>query len=114
MIFSYTDDLEIPELANAKTDPPENHQYNGSTPPVNTQPSPPHSTPEDTSFASADPPPRPRIKAGDADIQAGEGDLPDVYPIVADYMLYGVYQDWVHQNPVDHLDAGIAEDSNWK
>ena len=26
-------------------------------------------------------------------------------------MLYGVYQDWVHQNLGDQLDRGIAEDS---
>ena len=29
-------------------------------------------------------------------------------------MIYGVYQDWVHQNPGDHLDGGIAEDIKWK
>ena len=29
-------------------------------------------------------------------------------------MLYGIYQDWVHQNPVEHLDVGIAEDSKWQ
>ena len=32
----------------------------------------------------------------------------------ANYMLYGVYQDWVHQNPGEHLDEGIAEDSKWQ
>ena len=26
-------------------------------------------------------------------------------------MLYGVYQDWVHQNPGDHLYVVIVEDS---
>ena len=29
-------------------------------------------------------------------------------------MIYGVYQDWVHQNPGDHLDARIAEDIKWQ
>ena len=29
-------------------------------------------------------------------------------------MLYGVYQDWVHQNPGEHLDGGIVEDSKWQ
>ena len=29
-------------------------------------------------------------------------------------MLYGVYQDWVHQNLGDHLDKVIEEDSKWK
>ena len=29
-------------------------------------------------------------------------------------MLYGVYQNWVHQNPGYHLDGGITEDSKWQ
>ena len=29
-------------------------------------------------------------------------------------MLYGVYQDLVHQNPGDHLDGGIDKDSKWQ
>ena len=32
----------------------------------------------------------------------------------ADYMLYSVYQDWMYQNPGDHLDGGIAEESKWQ
>ena len=114
VVFSHTDELKIPELAAAETDPPKNYQDNGATPPVNTQPSPPHSPPEDTSVASDEPPPRPRVEAGDAALQAHEGDLPDVCLLGADYMLYGVYQDWVHQNPGDHLDGGTTEDSKWQ
>ena len=29
-------------------------------------------------------------------------------------MLCGVYQDWVHQNPGDHLDGGLSEYSKWQ
>ena len=36
VLFSHINALEITELDNAKTDPPENHQDNGATPPVNT------------------------------------------------------------------------------
>ena len=46
VIFSRIDDLEIPELNDAETNPPENHQDNGAMPPVNTQPSLSHSPPE--------------------------------------------------------------------
>ena len=66
VIFSYTNKIEIPELANAETDPPENHQDNGYTPPVNTQPPRLQSLPEYTSFASAKPLPSPHTEAGDA------------------------------------------------
>ena len=60
------------------------------------------------------PPPRPRLKASDTALQVREGDLQDVRILGADYMLYGVYQDWVHQNIGDHLYGGIVEDSKWQ
>ena len=83
-------------------------------PPVNTQLSLSHSPPEDTSIASAKPPPIPYVEAIDAALQAREGDLPENRLLGADYMLYGVYQYWVHQNPGDNLDGGIVEDSKWQ
>ena len=109
VIFSCIDELEILELNYDETNPPENPQDNGATPPVNTQPSPPHSTLEDASMTSAVPPPRPRVEAGNTSLQVQEGDLPDLRLLGTDYMLYGVYQDWVHKNPGDHLDRGTAE-----
>ena len=114
VLFSHTDELEIQELAVAKTNPHENRQDDGAMTPVNTQFSPTHSSPEDTLVFSTKPPPCPRIKAGDAALQARKGDLPDVRLLVTDYILYGVYQDWVHQNPGDHLDGGTTEYSKWK
>ena len=39
VLFSHNDKLKIPELVDAETDPPENLQDNGATPPVGTQPS---------------------------------------------------------------------------
>ena len=63
------DELEILELNDANTDPPENHQDNDATPTVNTQPSLPHSPMEGTSVSSATPPPHPCIEAGNASLQ---------------------------------------------
>ena len=57
--------------------------------------------------------PHPRGEAGDFAVHAQEGDLSYVCLLSAEYMLYGVYQNWVHQNLGDHLDGGIAEDSKW-
>ena len=91
-IIKHTGEIEITELDYDKTNPLENHQDNGNTPPVNTQPLPPQSTPEDTSVASAEPPPRPRVEAGYAALQAREGDLLDICLLGTDYMIYGVYQ----------------------
>ena len=65
-------------------------------------------------MASAAPLTRPRVEASNTSLQGQEGDLPDFCLLGADYMLYGVYQDWVHQNTGYHLDGGISEDSKWK
>ena len=111
MLFSCINGLKFPELDDAETDPPENHQDNGATPPVNTQPSAPNSPLEDALVASDEPLPCPHVEANNAALLAQEGYLPDVCLFRPNYMLYGVYQDWVHQNPGDHLDGGIAEDS---
>ena len=70
VLFYRIDDIKIPELDDADTEPLENHQDNGTTPPVNTQPYPAQSPPEDTSVASAAPPPHPHVEAGDANLQA--------------------------------------------
>ena len=43
VLFSRIDELKLLELDDANTDPPENHQDNGATPPFNTQPYPLHS-----------------------------------------------------------------------
>ena len=90
VLFSHINKLEISDLNDAKTDLPENHQDNGATPPVNTQPYPPHPPLEDASVASAAPPPRPHVEAGNASLQAREGDLSDVRLLGADYMIYGI------------------------
>ena len=84
MIFSRTDKLKITELANAETSPLENHQDNVATPLVNTQPSPTQSPLEETSVASSAPLSRPLIEAGDASLQAQEGDCPDVHLLGTD------------------------------
>ena len=42
------------------------------------------------------------------------GDLPYESLMDANDKLLGVYQDWVHQNPVAHMDGGIEEDSKWQ
>ena len=70
VIFSRIDEIEIPEINNAETYPPENHQDTGATPPVNTQTSLPRSHPEETWAASAAPPPHPRVEAGNDALQA--------------------------------------------
>ena len=51
----------------------------------------------------------PRIKAGDTTLQARVGDLIYVGLLGADYMLFRVYQDWLHQNPGNHMYGRIIE-----
>ena len=68
-----------------------------------------HSPLEDTSVALAEPPPRLRVDAGYAALQACAGDLPDVRLLGGNYILFGVYHDWVHQNPENNLDDGTTK-----
>ena len=65
-------------------------------------------------MVSATPLTHPRVKAGNAALQAQEGDLSYVRRLGTNYILYGVYQDWVHKNKGDHLDGGIAEGIKWQ
>ena len=53
VLFSYTSELEVPELTDDETDLPQNIQNNGTTPPVGTQPSSLQSPLEDTYIALA-------------------------------------------------------------
>ena len=69
VLFSRIDKLEIPELNDAETKQPENHQDNGATPPVNTQTSLSHLALEDTPMDSAVPLLRPHIEAGNTNFQ---------------------------------------------
>ena len=72
VLFSQIDKFKPPELVDSKTVPPENHQDNGNTPRIFTQPSTPHSPLEYASVAPAVPPPHPHVEASDAALQVLE------------------------------------------
>ena len=105
VIFSHTNELKIPELADAETDPIKNLKENGATPPVGTHPSLPHPPLEYILVSLAEPPPCPCFEDGDAYLQERAEDFLDVRLLGSDYMLYGIYNDWVHQNPSEHLNV---------
>ena len=113
-IFTHTNKVDPTELDINDTTLAENHQDNGAMQPLITQPSSPHLLPTDTSDALELPPLRPHIDAGAAARQASMDDLPRVCLMAADNSLFGVYQDWVHQNTGTNLDVGINEDVKWK
>ena len=75
VLFSHTNELEIPMLANANTNLTKNLQDNGATTPVVTQTSLLHSYLEDTSVALHQPPSGPRVETRDAALQARARDL---------------------------------------
>ena len=60
------------------------------------------------------PPPRLHVDASDTYCLASKGELPGVCLMAADNALFGIYQDWVHQNTDIHLDGGIDEDGKWQ
>ena len=112
--YTHTNVIRIPEISNDKTDPTKNLHNNGAMPPLGTHPSSPHSHIEDAWVALSKTPPRTGIKAGDAVLQACVGDLPDVHLLGAEYMLFEVYVDCVHQNLRLLLYGGITDDGKWK
>ena len=70
MLFSCINELELPDIDDAETDPEENLQNNGATPQVFTQPSPLHSPLEDALVSPAAPLQYPHVKAGNVALQA--------------------------------------------
>ena len=118
VLFTHTNELEIPELANANTDPTKKHQYNGDRPLLGTQTYSPQSPLTDTLVALDEPLPHPRNESRGAAFLERAGDLPDFCLLGADDILFGFYQYWVPQNTGNHLDGGITEDGKlqpmWK
>ena len=68
----------------------------------------------DTLVAPEEPLPYPRVEAGDTACQAHVEDFLEFRLKGDDGILFGVYQDWVHQNTGNHLDGLITEDIKWQ
>ena len=90
---------------------------NGEMSPLLTQPpsqySPPVDDP-DAPEAPESPPPVPPEYTSNANLLESEGDPERDCPTADNDKLFGVYQDWMHQNPGTHLDCRIDEDGKWQ
>ena len=109
-IFTQPDDINPTDIYNNNTTLAENHRDNGALPPHVTQTSPPHSPLIDALVAPDEPPLGPRVDVGNVDRLVINADPPKVRLKSASNTLFGVHQDWVHQNPGNNLDGGIKED----
>ena len=104
-LFNQTHKINSTELAGVETTPSKTLRKNGMTPPILTHPTPPNSplvyVPEALAF--------PLVRTcADADTSAtvglaSESNLEGVCLTATANALFGVYQDWVHQNPTTHL-----------
>ena len=106
-LFTQPDKVDPTEIANDDTTPAETYQDNGTMPTHGTQPSSPHSP---LTYASVDLEPpllRPCVDDGAVACLASTTELPKVRLKAANDVLFSVYQDWLHHNPVTHLDGGI-------
>ena len=113
-LLTHPNELDPMELSEDGTTLDKNHQNNGSSPSYVIQPSLPKSPLKDASVATDEPPPRPCVEARDATRLSIMEDLPEVLFKGAYDDLYGVYQNWVHQDPGNNLDGGTKEDGKWK
>ena len=77
-LFAQPSELDTTELSDTETTPAKNHQYNGTSPPLGTQPSSPHSPLIDALISTDEPPPHPRNEAVDTDHLACAEYLPKV------------------------------------
>ena len=102
------------ELANNKTTPSKNHQDNGATSPLGTQPFFPNLPSIDASYAPESLPLLSFVDVATTTRLSSTGNLPGVRLMVASNALSGVYQYWVHQNPSTHLGDGVNEDVKWQ
>ena len=113
-LFTHPDELDPTELAEDGTNLDENHQNNGASPPYVIQPSLPNSPLKGASVAKYEPPPRPCVEDRYATCLSIMEDLSKVLFKGAYDDLYGVYHNWVHQDPGNNLDGGTKEDGKWK
>ena len=75
---------------------------------------PPNSPLVYTPEAMASPPPRTRTHASAAARLASNSKLEDIRLTAADDALFGIYQNWLHQNTGTHLYGMIEEDGKWQ
>ena len=98
-LLTHPDEINPTELTDDDTTPDENDQYNGSLTPHVTQPSLPNSPLTDSSVAKDNPMPLPCVEVSDATHIVITENTPKVRLKRSDDELYGVYHDWVHQDP---------------
>ena len=114
VLFNHSNKLKITELSNTNTVPTKNHKDSGAMPPLVTQPYSPHLSLIDTLVSPVDPLPFPCVESWYAKFLVRTGDLPNVLLLGVKDMLFGVYQYYLHQNPVNYLHGRIAEDGKWQ
>ena len=112
--FTHPDKLNPMDITTNRTTPAEKYRDNGASPLHGTQTSLMHSPLTDASAATDDPLPRLCIEDGNSTRLVSLSELPKVRLKGANISFYGVFQDWVHQNPGNHFDGGIKEDGKWQ
>ena len=113
-LFIHPNQLDPTELDEDGTTLEENHQNNGASLPHVIQPSLPNSPLKDASVATDEPSPRPYVEDSDTTRLSITEDLSEVRFRGAYGEIYGVYQNWVHQDSGNNMDGGIKEDGKWK
>ena len=109
-LFTHPHKIDPTELVNKEANQSKKPLYNDATSPLSTHTYSLHPPPLDTPESPDLPPPRPCVDAIVAALLASKSNLPGVLLTAASGALFGIYQDWVHQNPGIRLYEGIKED----
>ena len=106
-LFAHPNELNPMEFADSENTPAEKHRDNGALLLHVTQPYSPYSPLTYALVSPYKPPLRPWVDSVDAAHQEIRSDHPNVHLNTFDVAIFGVYQDWMHQNPGNLLEGGI-------
>ena len=112
-LFYQIDEINATEISNNGTTLAKNHRDNGALPLHCTKTSLLESPLLDSLVSTDEIPPHTHVEDGGPARLSITIDLPEVLLKGSYKALYKVYQDWVHQNPVNNLDGKIKEDGKW-
>ena len=114
MLFIQVNELNRVEIVGGEATQTKTLLDNGEMSPLLTQPPSQSPLPAYSLDAPLSPLPRSRKHASNTTRLARDRNLPSYCLAAANYILFGVCQDWVKQNPGKHLDGGIEEYGKWQ
>ena len=114
MIFDQNNEINPTVLVEEEATYIETPKENGEALPILNQLTSQNSPPIDAPDALDSPPPGVQEDASDTCCLESVDNLPGESLTAIDGKIFGIYQDWFHQNTLTHLYGRIEEDGKWQ